>query len=77
MKCTRYFAACILLALEHLHNHDIIYKDLKSENIVISKDGEPKLTDFGMSTHKFKVNKEQREFFLKTTTPCITAPEIL
>lgn len=51
MEITKYYAACILLALDHLHKLKIIFKDLKSENIVISKDGEPKLTDFGMSKH--------------------------
>lgn len=49
LKLTRYYAACIFLALEHLHNHNIVFNDLKPENIVISADGKAKLTDFGVS----------------------------
>lgn len=50
-KTCQYYAACVILALDHLHQHKVIYKDLKPENIVISNQGEPKLTDFGMSKH--------------------------
>lgn len=49
MKLTRYYAACVFLALEHLHNNNIVFNDLKPENIVISADGKAKLTDFGVS----------------------------
>ena len=39
----------VLLALEELHKHNIIYRDLKPDNIVIDKDGHARLTDFGLS----------------------------
>jgi serine/threonine protein kinase len=74
-KLAQYYGACVLLALEHLHSQQVIFKDLKSENIVISEKGEPKLTDFGMSVHNF-CNCD-KSFFKKSTTLCITAPEIL
>ena len=48
LKHIRYYAYCIAKALEYLHSKGIIYKDLIPENIVISKDGEAKLTDFGL-----------------------------
>ena len=39
----------ILLALEKLHKYDIIFRDLKPDNIVINADGHALLTDFGLS----------------------------
>jgi serine/threonine protein kinase len=44
-----FFAAEIVLALEHLHRHGIIYRDLKPENILLTEDGHIKLVDFGIS----------------------------
>jgi serine/threonine protein kinase len=35
------------LALEHLHQRNYVYKDLKLENVVMDKDGHIYLTDFG------------------------------
>lgn len=79
MRVTKYYAACILLAIEHLHANNIIFKDLKPENIVIQADGKPKLTDFGISFERTrdKADKIMQEFQNKKSTLCITAPEVL
>lgn len=64
----KFYAAQLFLALEHLHKHNIIYRDLKPENILLDKDGNIKLTDFGLA----KILSKQE----RTNTFCGT-PEYL
>lgn len=45
----RIYTAEVLLALEELHKKDILYRDLKPENVVLGQDGHACLTDFGLS----------------------------
>jgi serine/threonine protein kinase len=45
----KFYICEIILALGELHKNDIIYRDLKPDNIVIDKDGHALLTDFGLS----------------------------
>jgi hypothetical protein len=40
---------CICDALDYIHKLDIIHRDLKPLNILICKDGNPKIIDFGLS----------------------------
>ncbi len=43
------YLAEIILAIEDLHKRDIIYRDLKPDNIVFNEEGHAMLTDFGLS----------------------------
>ncbi|ORX97196.1 kinase-like protein [Basidiobolus meristosporus CBS 931.73] len=71
----RFFAAELVLALEHLHELGIIYRDLKPENCLLDNEGHIVLTDFGLS--KVALNTQDG----KTNTVCGTiecmAPEVL
>lgn len=48
-ESTKYVIAQIALAIGYVHSKDIIYRDLKPENVMIENDGYIKLIDFGLS----------------------------
>jgi len=45
----KFYAAQIVLALEHMHDEGVVYRDLKPENILIDSEGYLRITDFGLS----------------------------
>jgi len=66
-----FYGSQVALMFEYLHSKNIIYRDLKPENLLITVDGYLKLTDFG-----FAKVVEGRTYTL-CGTPEYLAPEIL
>jgi len=62
----------LLLAVNHLHEHDLIHMDIKPENIFIGMDGICKLGDFGLVIDLATGGEDGME-----GDPCYLAPEVL
>ena len=70
----KFYIAELILALQHLHQHDIVYRDLKPENILLDANGHVALCDFGLSKANLTKN-ETTNTFCGTTE--YLAPEVL
>jgi serine/threonine protein kinase len=70
----RIYAAEVLLALEDLHRRDIIFRDLKPENVVLDSEGHAMLTDFGLSKEGVQDNVSAKSF---CGSIAYLAPEVL
>lgn len=70
----QFFIAEVVLAIEYIHSLNIIYRDMKPENILVDKDGHMKLADFGLAKEGILDNKYAKSF---CGSPAYLAPEML
>ena len=70
----KFYICEITLAIGELHKHDIIFRDLKPDNIVIDKEGHAMLTDFGLSKEGIHDKKMAKSF---CGSVAYLAPEML
>ncbi|XP_045473326.1 cGMP-dependent protein kinase, isozyme 1-like [Harmonia axyridis] len=72
-ETARFISASALEALDYLHKRDLIYRDLKPDNMVIDRYGFVKLIDFGLSKHLGFTGRT----WSFCGSPFIMAPEII
>ncbi|KAI5120381.1 hypothetical protein M0805_006903 [Coniferiporia weirii] len=65
----------ILEGLDYLHRNDVVHCDLKAANILTTKNGNVKLSDFGVSLNLRKVGRDHKSDV--TGTPNWMAPEVI
>ena len=74
-KKAKIYIAEIVLALEELHKNDIIFRDLKPENVMVDAEGHVALIDFGLSKERVVHNDTGAKSFCGSVA--YLAPEMI
>mmetsp|Transcript_11510 Transcript_11510/g.28346 ORF Transcript_11510/g.28346 Transcript_11510/m.28346 type:complete len:620 (+) Transcript_11510:133-1992(+) len=67
----RFYAAQVLLGLDHIHSFGVIYRDLKLENVLLDHRGNARLSDLGLAV------VTDKPIYGYAGTPGYTAPEMI
>lgn len=57
----RFYCAEISMALQYLHKHGIVHRDIKPDNMLVASNGHVKLTDFGLSKIELRRDLEMSD----------------
>lgn len=63
----------ICLAIEYAHRNNVIHRDIKPTNVLISREGKLKVTDFGVA--KDETARDMTSVGTVIGTPCYMSPE--
>ena len=69
---TRFFIACMIIALEYIHSANVIHRDIKPENLVLDDRGYVRVTDFGIAKENCEDNSSET-----SGTPGYMSPEVM
>ncbi|XP_065088354.1 cGMP-dependent protein kinase 1 [Ochlerotatus camptorhynchus] len=72
-RTARFMAGCVVEAFEYLHSRNMIYRDLKPENLMLDEQGYIKLVDFGFAK---RIGANQKTWTF-AGTPEYVSPEII
>lgn len=65
----------VCAGVQEAHRHLIVHRDLKPDNILVTRDGEPKLLDFGIARTLGDVAPDGNATMLTAMTPAYASPE--
>lgn len=64
-------------AIAYLHDNDIVHRDIKAENILITESGTIKLADFGLARRLYGVSSDEYCLSSILGTPAYCSPEVI
>jgi len=68
----KFLLSNMILGIEYIHKKGVVHRDIKPENVIFNSRGYLKITDFGISCYKEKLDKKD-----DSGTPAYMAPETI
>lgn len=66
----------IIEGIAYLHSQKVVHRDIKPQNLLVTKDNKLFIMDFNVSFAQSKDSREIKKMMTKTGTVAFSAPEI-